>query len=143
MPLLLLLFALAGCDALPRDPAGTSQRVQATRTLRVGVEAGIGAAALARAFLSALAAESGAAPRPTTAATEPMLQALEAGELDLVLAWFDAKTPWETRVALGPPLAERGEGAHRQMLRAAARSGENRWIVRLERVARRLNGGES
>lgn len=53
---LLALGALPACDALPRDPAGTSQRIAEPKAFTVGpVEAGLaqdqGAKALIRLFL--------------------------------------------------------------------------------------------
>jgi hypothetical protein len=133
------LLLLAACDALPRDPAGSSVRIRATKMLRVGVAQGepdFGRAASAR-LLGRLARETGARPRLSAGSTEPLLMALERGDLDLVLTPLDPESPWMTRVSLSPPLAARGMDERRVTYHAVMRNGENRWIMTVEKAARR------
>jgi hypothetical protein len=133
------LLLLAACDPLPRDPAGSSERIRATHLLRVGVAQGepdFGRAAAAR-LLGRLARQTGARPHIRPGSTEPLLMALERGDLDLVLTPLDPKSPWMTRVSLSPPLAARGEGERRITYHAVLRNGENRWIMTVEQAARR------
>ena len=131
---------VGGCSALPEDPDGTLKRVRASRTLAVGVaENGSMAAATGRRLVSRLAAETGATPRIEAGPLEPLLVKLEHDQLDLVIAPFDRATPWADRLALTPPLATEGSGDRRIELRAAARNGENRWIMLVERSARQVS----
>lgn len=132
--LLLPLAALTGCGDLPRDIEGTSEQVARTRVIRVGVTGIAARASEAQALVTSLERATGARAHVTRGEAEPLLQALERGELDLALAWFDAKTPWAKRVAPAPALAERGE----LRLRAMLRNGENRWTSLVERASRDL-----
>ena len=89
-------LALAGCDRLPRDPDGTLDRVKAERSFRVGLIASgdspIGAERQ-RAYLSRVARATGATPQLEEGASEPLLIALEEGELDLVIGAAVAGKP--------------------------------------------------
>lgn len=134
--LLLGLAALAGCSALPRDVEGTSDRVRQSGQIRVGAAAGAAGAPETAKLLSVLGQKVGAQARRTVGETEPLLAALEEGKLDLVVAWFDPKSPWANRVALAPRLASRGGKDDRLELRAAARNGENRWVMLVETTSR-------
>jgi hypothetical protein len=127
----LAALALAGgCARLPQDPDGTLDRVRREHAFRVGLVDGP-VDPRAAAHLGRVARATGARPRLTRGQTEPLLLALEAGELDLVAnARFVKDTPWKARVALGPAF---GEGPVR--LRAAARNGENAWVTLVEREA--------
>ena len=132
----LSIAALAACDILPRDPEQTSAHVARSRTIRVGIAADPQGERQAKPFVRRLARETGATPQLAAGSLEPLLLDLENGDRDLVIAWFDRKTPWATRVALAPPLAVRGDEDHRQELRVAARNGENRWMMRIETLSR-------
>lgn len=138
MAALIPALLLAGCD-LPRDPDGTSDRVAAEGSFRVGLvargEDRRGAAEQA-AFLARLAATSHARPQIREGAMEPLLAMLEAGALDVVVGHFAETSPWEKRVTLAEPLATLPGvgGAHR--LAAAVRNGENAWLMRVDRVSR-------
>lgn len=133
---LLLMIVLATCADLPRDAEGTSEQVARTQVIRVGATEGAVGAGEARALVSALEQATGARVQVTRGEAEPLLQALERGELDVALAWLDAKTPWAKRVAPAPALASRGEVE----LRAMLRNGENRWTMLVERASRDVAG---
>ncbi len=138
MALSSMALALTACQGIPRDPDGTSDRIRQARQIRVGLvpaPQGLGKAEGAR-LLARLGDEMRARPRVTAGATEPLLRALDRGELDLVLSPFAPKTPWSQMVALGPPIAARGQEDDRIELRAAMRNGENRWIMTVEKAAR-------
>lgn len=129
---------LAACNGLPRDPAGSSDRIAGTGVIRVGLAldgTDLGRAASAR-LLERLARDSGARPRIEPGSTEALFQRLERGELDLVLAPLDPESPWMTRVTFSPPLAARGQDEYRTDYGAAMRNGENRWIMTVEKAAR-------
>jgi hypothetical protein len=134
---LLVLAWLAGCDSLPKDADGTSDRVKAEHRFQVGIIADGGDRAVLdreRLFLAAIARASGAAPQVRKGASEPLLLALEDGQLDLVVGLLAPDSPWLGRVALLPPVAEPVAPQH-LVLTGAARNGENRWIMLLERQA--------
>lgn len=137
------LLLLAACGDIPRDPEGTLDTVRATRVIRVGAVGGAepGDAAAARAVLRGVAARTGATPRLTHGTLEPLLLRLEAGQLDLVVgARFDAKSPWATRVALGPAYARRDEAGGVTAAHVVARNGENGWITLVARETRARAG---
>lgn len=137
----MLLLALGGCNALPRDPEGTLARVEASRVIRVGLvdDAGVDGVAPAR-LIRALGQATGARARIVPGAQEPLFAALDQGRLDLVIGPFAKDSPWARHVALAPPIAAGGEGEERIELAAAARNGENRWIMLVERSSRAVAG---
>ena len=136
-------LALAGCDRLPRDPDGTLDRVRSERSFRVGLIATGGgrvAAEAESAFIKGVARAAGARPLLEEGASEPLLLDLEDGRLDLVVGPLSSESPWLERVALLPPIGE-GAGPHHVLVTPIARNGENRWIMLLEREARRAARG--
>ena len=144
----LLLGALATLGAcgldVPRDIDGTLERVRATRVIRVGLIQGPAAEhhrPSISAFLARLRARTGAAPRVTWGAAEPLLAALEDDQLDLVIGEIAQDSPWKTDVTVVEPLAERSVGQRRLGISPIARNGENAWIVLIERETRDLGAG--
>ena len=144
--LLLGAFATLGACGLdvPRDIDGTLERVRATRVFRVGLIQGPAAEhhrPSISAFLARLRARTGAAPRVTWGAAEPLLAALEDGQLDLVIGEIAQDSPWKTGVTVVEPLAERSVGQRRLGFSPIARNGENAWIMLIERETRDLRAG--
>ena len=134
-----LALALAGCSALPRDTAGTTERVRTRHVIRVGYTHLVGYSPRASAFLAELEARSHARAVTREGEQEQLLTELENGVLDLVVAPFDPHTPWADRVALAPPLVDRAgeDGAIRRLpIRAAGRNGEHRWMMLVEESSR-------
>lgn len=129
-------LALAACDALPKDSAGTLDRVQAGHVFRVGLIAGSGGICpdRSRAFLAEVSRRAGAAPRVATGAADGLINALREGELDLVLGEVAHDSPWATEVSILEPLAADCPGAIDYS--AIGRNGENRWIMLLEESGR-------
>jgi len=135
---LALVGLLAACDSLPRDPEHTLEDVRARHAIRVGevlsetqampVEAG--------RLLRGLEAATGATAEITRGPMEPLLQKLDSGKLDLVIAPFAKDTPWVALASLGPVLRTEGSGEERIEWRAAMRNGENRWIMLVESRSR-------
>lgn len=129
----LALLFVAGCGELPRDTAGTSERVRGG-VVRVGQVAGDGDPRLA-GLLTALARRMEVRPRVYRSQAEPLLMRLETGELDLVVSAFDRSTPWSKRVTFSKPLVA-AEGPHgTEEVKAAVRNGEHRWSMEVDRVA--------
>lgn len=131
------LLLLAGCGDIPRDPQGTLDAVQRTGVIRVGEVAGAERRdkEAGHQILRRLSGKTGATPSIVIGTLEPLLLRLENGELDLVVAGrFDEKSPWATRVTLGPAYLKRGE-AHGVVTASyvVARNGENAWITLVQR----------
>ena len=138
----LLSLMLVACGGLPRDQGGTLERIGEMRAVRVGVVAAAGQSPKfprLRSFVERIGAAAGGLPRIELGATEALLLRLEAGELDLVVGEFDRSSPWYQRVHLMPPLATRSAGDSELEATAAARNGENGWIMLIEREARALS----
>jgi hypothetical protein len=133
-----LLIVLAGCGVMPLDPEGTSEAIAQSRQIRVGLVEGDSdfARPAAARLLRHLADETGARPVLRAGSTETLFKLLERGELDLVLAPIDPKSPWMVDVTPGPPVAATGQGETRVEYHPVLRNGENRWIMTVERVAR-------
>lgn len=140
MRLVALLVVLAsGCDALPRDPDETLERIRTDRSFRVGFVAGAEELGREIALVDAVAARTGARPSFKVGAGELLLGQLEGGQLDLVVGHFDKKSPWNKRVhfaVLDHPIGPLGV----HQVAAALPNGENRWIMLVEREAIRIAG---
>lgn len=138
----LLLLSVGGCGSLPRDQEQTLERIAETREVRVGVTAAADQSphfARLFSFIHRSASAAGGSPRIEVGAAEALLLRLEAGELDLVVGEFDRSSPWYQRVHLLRPLASRSVGDSELEATAAARNGENGWIMLIEREARALS----
>ncbi|MEX0921727.1 MAG: hypothetical protein WD489_06070 [Rhodovibrionaceae bacterium] len=137
--LLAVLICLAACDGFPADPEATTERVTHSGTLRSGIVAAPGSEeSLARGFVEKLAAAAGAEAKVKRGSAELLLKDLEQGGLDVVIGAFAKESPWRKRVALSPPLKAQEPPGDLPVLRAAVRSGENRWLLF---VARHLAQG--
>lgn len=140
----MLAAALAACGLdVPRDVDGTLKHVRATHVVRVGLIQGQ-APASARppvaAFLGRLQGATGARPAVVSGSAEPLLAALEDGQLDLVIGEMAQDSPWMADVAVIEPLVERTVGQRRLGLGPIARNGENAWVMVLEREVRNSRG---
>jgi hypothetical protein len=135
----LLLLILGACDALPRDPEHSSERIQQSRTLRIGIT-DPKLVPEAQRLVAALAQQNSARPIMRQGALEPLIVDLDAGRLDLIIAPMAKRSPWKTLVAPGPALTHIGEGKERVEWRALMKNGENRWIMQVEGASRRVSG---
>ena len=126
-----LALSVAGCDAYPKDPAGTTEHIRQTGTLRTGLVATAEQDyADARAFAGRLAGRLGAKPEFEIGAAAELMRRLDDGDLDLVVGRFAKKTPWKERAAFSAPVGERQpSGKDDPVLRGAVRTGENRWLM--------------
>ncbi|RUR01851.1 transporter substrate-binding domain-containing protein [Labedella endophytica] len=138
----LSVATLTGCGiTIPADPDGTLDRVT-DGTLRVGVSQsdpwtvteGTGQPQGTEVDLvEAFAAHLDADIEWTAGGESDLVQALEAGDLDLVVGGFTDATPWESKAAVTQPYAEStapdGGTARHVML---APLGENAFLVELE-----------
>lgn len=136
----LLLAALGACADYPRDVEGTLERVKAEKSFTVAVDRPEGAAiGSGQALVAAVAREVGAKPQvvPVDAGETPLLM-IESGEIDLLIAPLDPKSPWAKRVTIGPLIAETRETDQPARLAPITRNGENAWVDRVHRAALRV-----
>lgn len=139
MKYLLLAAAvlLSACDALPRDPAGTTQRIERSKSFRIGFASqDIEGNAPVRSLIAALEDETKARAVIVSGGGEGLLSRLQEGDLDIVIGRFKSDSPWQTEIAFGPALATEGRSSGPVELKAAMRNGENRWITQVERASR-------
>lgn len=122
-----LLILCSACGPIPTDPNDTLDRIRARGELRLGHTDGV-ALEPARDLLNRLAERTNARLSVQSGPGEPLLWALERGELDLVVGQFAAASPWSRSVWLSPPIAGGEPPKEQPVLRFAAPKGENGWI---------------
>ena len=133
----------AGCGvSIPTDPEGTLERVSGG-TLRVGVSPNppwtvtSGNAQPTGSevdLVTEFAASLPAQVQWTVGGEEPLIKALERGELDLVIGGLTSDTPWTEHAGVTKPYGEATDPAgERVELVMAAPPGENAFLLRLEK----------
>lgn len=134
-----LLVLLAGCGALPKDPDGALERIEATHVLRagasenspwVGTLAGEGPTGIEPDLVRAFAYVHGARVEWTVNGEAPLMEALGERRLDVVVAGGTAKSPWKKSVGVTRAYASDAEGKGRVLFTAA---GENALLLALDR----------
>lgn len=141
LPFACIALSIGGCDGIPKDQAGTLERIAAERVFRVGtIASGQRPVGPDRQLLllRRISRITGARPSIEPGASEPLLAKLEQGELDLVVGELAPESPWGKRVTILPPLGERVSADGHFHLVAVARNGENGWISLLHREAREV-----
>ncbi len=134
------LLLLGACDALPRDPAGTSARIERSRTFTIALaDPAIRSAPQVGRLVEEIERRTKAHARWRSGSGEPLFQQLDDGRLDLVIGRFTADSPWATDVAFAPALSKSGSEDVPIELKAAMRNGENRWIMTVERASRAIS----
>ncbi|WP_162248133.1 MULTISPECIES: hypothetical protein [unclassified Sphingopyxis] len=134
----IVTLLLAACDRFPSDPEQSLESIRSRGTIRLGAPENIPPEA--SALLRRLEKETGARTLRRSGEIEPLLQAVEDGDIDLVIAPFRKDTPSATANALSPPIRTDGRGDKAIEWRAAMPSGENRWISLVEVNARQVAG---
>jgi len=136
-----LVAALAGCQGIPADPDGTLDEVTGG-TLQVGVthnppwtdvmDAANPSGSEVR-LVEQWAADLDAEVSWTVGSESVLIDAMDRGELDLVIGGFRDDTPWMDRAALTAPYTEStgDDGAVEKHVMLAP-LGENRFLVALE-----------
>ena len=138
--LICVTLSVTSCVDFPKDPNDTLLRTRSEGSFRVGVMTAPGSAAEGEitSLLTEIGKEAGAAPELLRGEPELMLSQLEEGKLDLVVGWFDKKSPWMRRVTIGPPLKRKTRDRVEFHLAPAMRNGENAWISLVEAEVRDL-----
>lgn len=126
---------LAGCDALPRDAAGTTERIEQSREMRVTILPGTPDVRPALALLDSYARRHDARITLVPIHGEHAHKALADGEIDALVGHFAKASPWQADIALSKPVA-RGEPDDKEhpVLRIARRNGENALILATDRA---------
>lgn len=135
---LLLLVTLSGCDAIPRDTDGSSERIAREGVMKAATLRGTPDAEPAAALLRAEARRLGAHVEPVQLHGDHALRRLEEGEIDAVIGHFAKNSPWRTKVSLSKAVAgaEPADAAE-PALRIARRNGENALILAIDRAIER------
>lgn len=129
-------LSLGGCDYFPRDPDHSLDDIRSRGILRIGAQQDLPPEATR--LIDRIEQATGAKAQLSEDALEPLLQKLDKGEMDLVIAPFTKETPWAASSTLSPPIRIEGDEKNRIEWRAAMRSGENRWIFLVETKARQI-----
>ncbi|CAM8658879.1 hypothetical protein [Sphingobium cupriresistens] len=131
---------LGACDALPRDPAGTSERIAQERSFTVALaDPTVRSAPEVGKLVHEIERRTGAHAQWLPGSGETLFQQLDDGALDLAIGRFTADSPWAMDVAFGPSLSTGGTTDAPLKLQAAMRNGENRWIMTVERASRAIS----
>lgn len=133
--------AAAGCGVqMPADPHGTLQRVTGG-TLRAGatelapwveVEADDRPTGVEPELITAFAEQLDADVEWTTGSEAHLLEALESGEIDVVVGGFLDDTPWTDRGAVTRPYTEQRTDRGTEKHVMIVRMGENALLTELE-----------
>ncbi len=139
--LALLILMLAACGIqVPSDPRGTLDRVQGG-VMRVGVTENkpwvelkdtAQPAGTEPDLISRFAQQLGSKVQWTKGSEAVLLDALERGELDLVVGGFLEGTPWVEKGATTRPYTERTAAGGMDKHVMIVRMGENGFLVALE-----------
>ena len=132
---LIAILALAACSDMPRDAAGTTERIERSGVMRVAVLPGTPDEKPALLILSAFARSHRAAIAPIALHGEHALHELEEGRVDAVVGHFAKASPWQTGVALSEPVyGAEPDDEKTPVLRIARRNGENGLILATDRA---------
>jgi DNA-binding transcriptional LysR family regulator len=135
----LALLFLPGCSQLPQDMDGTLRIMDQRGSFEVGIAGAMPPEA--RRLLTHLEQATGSKVDVRSGSLEPLIDDLETGRLDLVIAPFRKDSPLVADVALSPALSATGTGDQPTQWHAAMRNGENRWIMLVETNVRDLQAG--
>lgn len=136
----IMILLLGACDALPRDPAGTSERIVHGRTFTVALaDPSVRSAPQVGKLVAEIERRTHARAEWRSGSGETLLQQLDEGAFDLVIGRFTTNSPWATDVAFGPALSTSGSKDAPIEVKAAMRNGENRWIMTVERASRAIS----
>jgi ABC-type amino acid transport substrate-binding protein len=128
-------LALSACG-IPRDPNGTAGHVQ-SGLLRVGVSdnppwvqpGGGEPQGLEPDLVREFASQQHAGIQWVRNGETPLLEALEAYKLDLVVGGLDSDTPWAGKLGATRPYSQVGGKKHIWLVAP----GENQFLLRLDR----------
>jgi ABC-type amino acid transport substrate-binding protein len=123
------LLVTSGCSDIPRDAAGTLDKIRQSGVMRVGIvsDAARPPEEMER-IVAQLAKETGSRPLIAEGSPEALLPKIEDGALDIVIGRFAPDSPWNMRVTFLPALEEMDVKKGVTAPVAAVRNGENDWV---------------
>jgi polar amino acid transport system substrate-binding protein len=130
--------AVVGCG-IPRDIAHTTAEARSRGHVRAGAVAGAATIEIAADgrpagpevdAIAAFAASLDLEVRWEIAAEHDLMRLLGRRQLDVVVGGVEASSPYARLLGMSAPLAAAADG---ELLVAAVPSGENRWLLRLNR----------
>lgn len=135
------LVLLTGCGSIPRDPDGTLERVQSTGVLRAAASPSEGRVAVDGTkvtgpepdLVQGFARSLGARVEWHLMGEESAVEAMERGEIDLLVGGMTDKTPYAAKVGMTRPYAESVEDGEKVAHVMAVPMGENAMLSELER----------
>lgn len=136
---LVSILLLGGCAELPRDAAGTLDRVRAEQRFTVGYAQAADRAAAAPLIVE-VERRTGARAVAFIGPVERLLTEVEEGRMTMLVAQFRDDSPWQAKVAFGPSLAVAHAGTRAHHLRPAVRNGENGWVSLVHHAALAVGG---
>lgn len=129
--------ALVCACSMPRDPLGTMDRVEQTRTLRLGMVETAKMDEPSRRTLQRILHRTGAALQVSRGDSEDLLSQVEQGKIDLVFGEFPRSSPWKKSVYLSSAQGRLGKPPKDvKVPRFATMKGENGWIMLIEKASR-------
>jgi hypothetical protein len=127
---------LPACS-LPRDPGGTTDRVEQTGILRLGLIEATEFDRPSRDTLRRVLDRTGARVEIIRGDSEELLGRLEHGELDLVFGRLASSSPWSKAVHFGQAQGFLGTAPKDEPVpRFAMMHGENGWIMLVAEAGR-------
>jgi len=131
----LFLLMLTGCDALPRDASGTTDRITRDGTMRVAIAPGTPDAAPALSLLRNYARRHDARLAVVRVHGEHAPHWLEEGKVDALVGHFAKASPWMADISLSQAVGRpEPDDSKQPVLRIARRNGENALILATDRA---------
>lgn len=135
-----LIVGLAGCG-IPKDPEGTLDRVERTGVLRVAASPAEGRVAIdgeqvtgvEPTYVEGFAESLGARVEWHVMGEEPAVEAMERGEIDLLVGGLTDKNPHSAKLGMTRPYDESVEHGTKVKHVMAVPMGENALLSELER----------
>lgn len=124
------LFLVGACSPFPKDAAGTTERIERTRTLRVAVVAGTEKWGDAKQVTDKLARRYGSTVEVRFGPAAKLLQDLKEGRADIVIGEFGRSAAVSKEASLSDAIGQpEPRDGMLPVLRVARKKGENRLIT--------------
>lgn len=136
IPCLALVFALCACAPFPRDAAGTTERIERTSIMRVGIVSGTSEWSEAAAIAHQLASAHGAIIKTKPGPAARLLKDLDEGRIDLLIGEFGRSGPIAKETSLSEAIGQpEPKDGNLPVVRLARKQGENSLILASDRLA--------
>lgn len=140
-PALLAASLVTACSSVPSDPDGTLERVESTQVLRAAASPREGQVSVDGSRVSGpepelvegFAEKLGAKVEWQVMGEEPAVEAMERGEIDLLVGGMTDQSPYAQRVGMTRPYTESVDHGETVKHVMAVPMGENAMLSELER----------